>query len=520
VVPALCPLLASGERDTQLHTLRAIGNLCFDHDGNRELVLSSGGCPLLVDQLTSCSQLPAEREFDRLKGVACGCLLNTVNDNDKLCREVLSLGVLRPLSALLATPGEASSTISMGLRALYVLVSASGGDSKLVPASPLSRALSHLLGQCASADQLQPLLETVEVAIKANEEVKVAMVEAGCVDHLCRIADPQLQLKAIDLLILICANDDCLKLVAGHPSLVSTALDWLTEPSSLKRRANASLLLANMARTDEMCDLFISRGLVSHLLSLAQTEEPEELSGKVHVSALSTLRNLCLPATHKPVLVEKGVLKTALSCLRDSQWPHVHFKSLGIARLLATQQEEVCRELVLAQPGTVRLVCERCSTAQPPHVKIEGSRLLAAVIKHCKSQEVMRVVVGEGGVKLAVSLLDPGHQESLKNEALVALTLLAVAREGEGGREVGAALADEVVLGRVWGVVSDNETSPEVVSNGLTFLLQLAKLHPAANVGEKLGALDGFADKIKGLSQHSSDAVSNLASQLTSLVLK
>ena len=66
--------------------------------------------------------------------------------------------------------------------------------------------------------------------------------------------------------------------------------------------------------------MFISRGLVSLLLHLTQIEEPEEvcssyllvefflqlsglfclflqLSGKVLVSALSALRNLCLPGT-------------------------------------------------------------------------------------------------------------------------------------------------------------------------------------------------------------------------------
>lgn len=99
VVPALCPLLSSDDTATQLHTLRAIGNLCYDHgmhisskilstfsiistsDGNRELVLSSGGCPLLVNQLTNCTLLPAKGENDRLKCVSCGCLFNVINDN-------------------------------------------------------------------------------------------------------------------------------------------------------------------------------------------------------------------------------------------------------------------------------------------------------------------------------------------------------------------------------------------------------------------------------------------------------
>ena len=42
--------------------------------------------------------------------------------------------------------------------------------------------------------------------------------------------------------------------------------------------------------------------------------------------------------------------------------------------------------MVVSQPGTVALVCERSVPAEPAHVKIEGSRLLAALVKHSKSE--------------------------------------------------------------------------------------------------------------------------------------
>ena len=85
--------------------------------------------------------------------------------------------------------------------------------------------------------------------------------------------------------------------------------------------------------------------------------------------------------------------------------------------------------------------------------------------------EVMRVVISEGGVKLIVSLLDSAHL-SLRNEALLALNLLAVVKE-DG--EFRTALTDEVVVGGVWGVVSAGDSSPELVSNALTFLVLLAE---------------------------------------------
>ena len=53
-----------------------------------------------------------------------------------------------------------------------------------------------------------------------------------------------------------------------------------------------------------------------------------------------------------------------------------------------TDSEEVCKQLVLTELGTVALVCERCSTEEPPHIKIEGSRLLAAAVKYSKSERM------------------------------------------------------------------------------------------------------------------------------------
>ena len=222
----------------------------------------------------------------------------------------------------------------------------------------------------------------------------------------------------------------------------------------------------------------------------------------------------------------------------------------------------MCREFVLPQPGTVALVCERCPSAEPAHVKIEGSRLLAALVKHCKSErelvkkllhllscvlvhqlvEVMRSVISEGGVKLMASLLESEHV-LLQNEALVALNLLATIR----GDEITVSLSEEAVLLGVWGVVSNGDSSTELLANALTFLHQLmqsdigANVHVSANtytahvcinaglivqscvslptyclanVSEKLRSLDGFVERMKVLSQHSNEAVRDKAKEL------
>ena len=147
--------------------------------------------------------------------------------------------------------------------------------------------------------------------------------------------------------------------------------------------------------------------------------------------------------------------------------------------------------------------------------------------------EVMRAVVSEGGVKLMASLLESEHV-LLRNEVLISLNLLALLGEGQGGEEgYEAALTAEEVVHGVWGVVSNTDSSPELLTNALILLLQLTKpghipythdknglmLTPYAlctdGIRQKLCTLDGFIARMKALCQHNSEAVTDKAKQLT-----
>ena len=45
--------------------------------------------------------------------------------------------------------------------------------------------------------------------------------------------------------------------------------------------------------TDEMCDVFIARGVVSHLMHLTQIEEPEEVSAHVFLPECFLTQYMC-----------------------------------------------------------------------------------------------------------------------------------------------------------------------------------------------------------------------------------
>lgn len=70
------------------------------------------------------------------------------------------------------------------------------------------------------------------------------------------------------------------------------------------------------------------------------------------------------------------------------------------------------------------------------------------------------------------SLLESEHM-LLRNEGLVAFNLLAVL--GEETAAVSASLSEEVVLLGVWRIASSDDSSPELLANALTLLLQLTQ---------------------------------------------
>ena len=185
---------------------------------------------------------------------------------------------------------------------------------------------------------------------------------------------------------------------------------------------------------------------ISEFPSVTQSSNAFQLSGKVHFAALSALRNLSLPgndvllhtlthrllhlsrilsispATHKQLFLQEGVVDAALHALRHSSMAHVWFKALGTLRLLTDKQGgggggggggrqplcgkakplhththahthththtvDVCSHIV-SEEGTISRVCEvceACASVGPIHLRIEGGRLLAAIVKHCSN---------------------------------------------------------------------------------------------------------------------------------------
>ena len=73
-------------------------------------------------------------------------------------------------------------------------------------------------------------------------------------------------------------TDKCLESLFKSGKVLSHALSCLEAPSSsLQQRANAALLLANMARSEENCRVLVEKGAVPLLVALTKMEESKEV---------------------------------------------------------------------------------------------------------------------------------------------------------------------------------------------------------------------------------------------------
>ena len=115
-------------------------------------------------------------------------------------------------------------------------------------------------------------------------------------------------------------------------------------------------------------------------------------------------------------------------CLRLTEKLHlfnaqpVIFKLLQTLRFIIDGHPDPALKIGSSRPMLAKLV--EWGAAEIPGIKSEAARLLAALIKHSGSREVMTLIVDCGGLPHVTTMLMSSHVRML-NEAMIALTVLA-----------------------------------------------------------------------------------------------
>ncbi|KAG9485278.1 hypothetical protein GDO78_008390 [Eleutherodactylus coqui] len=357
----------------------------------------------------------------------------------------------------------------------------------------------------------------------STEPLKIQLVDACIQETLCDILQRlQDSLQTEDMCTMKSSSDLIVSLLLGDESMqklfdngrgvvYQNIPSWLTSQHTLLQMTGA-LAIANFARNDTNCVKMVELGVVHQLLDLLE-QHVENGDVAVQHAALSALRNLAIPAMNKVRMLEEGVADRIQMLLR-SEMPPVQFKLLGTLRMLTDGQADTAR--ILGQdPKLLARLVQWCEAKDHVGVRGEANRLLASLLRHSKSQDVVKAIQKVEGVKHLVSMTTSEHA-IMQNEALIALAIASAINL----EVVEEAFKESELVSVLHKVLQDESMGPEVKYNSMGLLCSLIdsddlrKEMEVVNLKETLEKLRGHssssnvvkqANKVLQIMEHSKE---------------
>uniref|UniRef100_A0A8C3L9L3 Rap1 GTPase-GDP dissociation stimulator 1 n=1 Tax=Chrysolophus pictus TaxID=9089 RepID=A0A8C3L9L3_CHRPC len=353
-------------------------------------------------------------------------------DNRDLQEELVKVGVIPSLVRILTDHAESEPLVHVDLLALCNLADLDTAKEALSK-TKVAEQLVKQLRRAENHERLEIIFEVLQ-ALAENDALKVQLVEAGVQEVL---SDILLRLQGSSQ-----AEDTC---------VVKATSDLIV-----------SLLLG-----DGNCVRMVQVGVIHQLLDLLEKHvESEDIS--VQHAALSALRNLAIPVVNKVQMLEEGVAERIQALLR-SEMPPMQFKLLGTLRMLADGQADAA-EILGQDPMLLNRLVQWCDVSDDTDVCGEANRLLASILRHNRSQEVVKAVQEAQGVKHLVSMTMSEHA-AMQNEALNALAIASAIDLGIILLKV--LICESQLVQSLHKLLQDGNTSAEVKYNSLSLLCSL-----------------------------------------------
>ncbi|XP_037637402.1 rap1 GTPase-GDP dissociation stimulator 1 isoform X1 [Sebastes umbrosus] len=472
LVKVLVPHLNCNNQEMLLNTGRAIGRICFDNSYQQDQLVQSGVIPRLVSII---------REYPENDPLVNVCLLALCNlaDMDSARDALAELDVAAVLTFQL----------------------------KRAPDAERRHVILEILGSLGESDTLK--LQFAESGVPEALSEMIQGLQGGSDPHdLCSIK------IASNLIVSLLLGDESMQKCFGEGSglVYQDVLSWL-QSSNTQLQLSGALAIANFARNDSNCVKMLDLGVVPHILTLLE-QHVNEGDVSVQHAGLSALRNLAIPgtdqsktvdiSTNKVRMLEDGVTERIKTLLR-SDMPPVQFKLLGTLRMMVDGQEEAA--LVLGRDAVLLArVMEWCEAKDHAGVRGEASRLLAALIRHSRSPEVVHAVAKADGIRHLISMATSEHV-IMQNEALVALAI-ASAIDIESMKDP---FGEAELLSMLKKMLEDPVGAVEVKFSALGLICSLAN---SSVMKVELNSVN-MKESLSKLTVHSS---SKLASQASSIL--
>ncbi|NWW22980.1 GDS1 protein, partial [Falcunculus frontatus] len=468
LVLTLIPLLESTDQEMLLHAGRAIGRICYD---NRDLQ-----------------------------------------------EELVKVGVIPSLVRILTDYTESEPLVHVALLALYNLADLDSAKEAL-SMTKVAEQLVKQLRRAESHERLEIVFEVLQ-ALAENDALKVQLVEAGMPEVLSEILlRLQGRSQAEDTCIVRAASDLIVSLLLGGKKGNITGQLKVAKNSAksivliLARHENSqgkdSLnsefciigfyhrvsylchLLVLPLSSDGNCLRMVQLGVIHQLLDLLE-KHVQSRDTSVQQAALSALQNLAVPVVSKLQILEEGVAERIEALLR-SESPPAQFKLLGTLRMLADGQADAA-EILGHGPMLLNRLVQWCSVSDHSGICGEANRLLASILHHNRSQEVVKAIQAAQGVKHLVSMTTSEHA-AMQNKALNALAI-ASAIDLETLEE---SFKESQLVQSLHKLLRDDNTSPEVKYNSMGLLCRLLNSGDLRQEIEE----DNIKDTLERLCSHS-----------------
>ncbi|NXQ02748.1 GDS1 protein, partial [Vidua macroura] len=444
LVLALIPLLESTDQEMLLHAGRAIGRICYDNRGLQEELVKVGVIPSLVRILTDYA------ETEPLVHVALLALYNLA-DLDS-AKEALSMTKVAEQLVKQLRRAESHERLEIVFEVLQALAENDTLKVQLVDAG-VPEVLSEILLRLHGSSQAEDTC-----IVKAASDLIVSLLLGGTKRGARLIANFTKEIIRLVILYPSKMESHCFR---GKDSLHSEFASFIYLIVFLTSLTCLVLPLSS----DGNCLRMFQLGVVHQLLDLLE-KHVQSGDTSVQQAALSALQSLAVPVVSKVQMLEEGVAERIEALLR-AESPPVQFKLLGTLRTLADGQADAA-EILGQDPQLLNRLVQWCSVSDHSGICGEANRLLASILHHNRSQEVVKAIQAAQGVKHLVSMTTSEHA-AMQNEALNALAI-ASAIDLETLEE---SFKESQLVQSLHKLLRDDNTSPEVKYNSMGLLCRL-----------------------------------------------
>ncbi|EED18349.1 GTP binding protein, putative [Talaromyces stipitatus ATCC 10500] len=381
-------------KDLLFHSLRLIGNSCADTDENREIVVSNNYTRAIMRLVLN----------PELAHVAIPVIYNICNEFEPAQAQVAAnrLGYV-----LLKQINDGAITGNALLNFTYELVELTAGQAAGIENSPdgtIVLIMAIALKEDTTFAQYTCLVTCLEQYMQ-TERFQVASIRHKLVEHITSVLQRsfsievnesvtedvqllnQLRLKLNQTLADISALPLFLETYPVGSPLLDTLQSWLTGRGDTLQIC-ACVVLGNVARTDEICQLMISQLNIHR--SLIHILKTNTIGGVLH-AALGFLKNLSIAESNREKLGEADIIPAVSKVWTYDTVPQVQLAAVSVTRLvIASNIKNITRLLtsLSSDPDSpahsrtyLSMLLSLCGRTDTAPIKTEIGRIICSLCR-------------------------------------------------------------------------------------------------------------------------------------------